>query len=182
MSRIGRQLIVIPQGVMAAVADASITVSGPKGTLKRSLDHRVSVEVSDESIRVAVKNPDDKKERAIWGTTASHIKNMVEGVVSGFKKQLEINGVGYRVALQGSDLKFEVGYSHPVLFPVPTGISTKVEKNIITLEGMDIELLGKTAAKIRNIRKPEPYKGKGIKYVDEVIRRKAGKAATKSAA
>jgi large subunit ribosomal protein L6 len=106
---------------------------------------------------------------------------MIVGVTAGFKKQLEINGVGYKVALQGKDLKLEVGYSHPVIFAMPDGVKASVEKNVMTLESADVELLGRTAAEIRNIRKPEPYKGKGIKYMDEVIRRKAGKAATKAA-
>ena len=127
-----------------------------------------------------LKQKDEKKERSLWGTYGAHVKNMIIGVTQGFQKQLEINGVGYRVAMQGKDLKLEVGFSHPVIFPMPAGITAKVEKNIITIEGADKELVGKTTAEIREIKKPEPYKGKGIKYVEEIIRRKAGKTAASS--
>lgn len=167
---------------MVEVSGGMVRVSGPHGTLSRALDPRVFLSVADGVATVHVKNKEDKKERSLWGTYASHVKNMVVGVTTGFKKQLEINGVGYKVAMQGKDLKFEVGYSHPVVFAMPDGVKASVEKNMITVEGADKELLGKTAAEIRNIRKPEPYKGKGIKYADEVIRRKAGKTATKAAA
>ncbi|MEK7623253.1 MAG: 50S ribosomal protein L6 [Patescibacteria group bacterium] len=182
MSRIGKQSILIPSGVTVAIKDGAVSVTGPKGILSRPVDPRVSVLVADNTVTVDVAKKEDKKERSLWGTYGAHIKNMVAGVTVGFKKQLEINGVGYKVALQGKDLKFEVGFSHSVIFSMPEGVQAKVEKNVITLESSDIELLGHTAASIRNIKKPEPYKGKGIKYTDEVIRRKAGKAATKSAA
>ncbi len=128
-------------------------------------------------ISVSVKNENEKKERSLWGTYAAHIKNMVDGVVSGFKRELEINGVGFRVAMQGKDLKLDVGFSHPVIFKIPANVAVSVEKNLIKLESLDIELLGQTAAELRSIKKPEPYKGKGIKYSDEVLRRKAGKTA-----
>jgi large subunit ribosomal protein L6 len=177
MSRIGKQIIKIPEGVTVDVKDGIVFVKGPKGELKRVLHRAVSVKVSDGTATVDVKNKEDKKERSFWGTFGSHIKNMVVGVSEGFKKQLEINGVGYKVSMQGTDLKLEVGYSHPVLYKMPEGANASVDKNIITLEGADKELIGKVAAEIRSIRKPEPYKGKGIKYVDETIRRKAGKAA-----
>ena len=182
MSRIGKQSILIPSGVTVAIKDGAVSVTGPKGILSRPVDPRVSVLVADNTVTVDVAKKEDKKERSLWGTYGANIKNMVAGVTVGFKKQLEINGVGYKVALQGKDLKFEVGFSHSVIFSMPEGVQAKVEKNVITLESSDIELLGHTAASIRNIKKPEPYKGKGIKYTDEVIRRKAGKAATKSAA
>ena len=182
MSRIGKQKIIIPSQVTVTVVSGEIQVAGPKGTLTRRLDPRVSVSIAGNEAAVAVAKPDEKKERSLWGTYASHLKNMVLGVTQGFKKQLEINGVGYRVAMQGKDLKLEVGYSHSVFFAIPAGVKAMVEKNIITLESPDIELLGRVASEIRAIRKPEPYKGKGIKYVDEVIRRKAGKAAAKAAA
>jgi large subunit ribosomal protein L6 len=182
MSRIGKQLMAIPSGVTVEAKDGMILVSGPKGVLKRPLDARVSVIVENGTVRADVADKEEKSERSVWGTFAAHIKNMMTGVTTGFQKQLEINGVGYRVAMQGKDLKFEVGYSHPVVYQMPADVSAAVEKNLITLKSSDKELLGRTAAEIRDIRKPEPYKGKGIKYLDEVIRRKAGKTAAKTSA
>ncbi len=175
MSRIGKQLITIPAGVTIDLKPDLITVKGPKGELKRALPATVHVKIKDNTVSVDVTNKDEKKERSLWGTFSAHIQNMVNGVTTGFKKQLEVNGVGYKVAMQGKDIRLDVGFSHPVIFKVPERMTVSVEKNVITLESFDVELLGKTAAEIRQIRKPEPYKGKGIKYMDEVIRRKAGK-------
>ena len=172
----------IPSGVTVTVADGVVRVEGPKGKLSRVIDPRISLRVDAGNVVVDVANKAEKRERALWGTYAAHVRNMIAGVTAGFKKQLEINGVGYKVALQGKDLKLEVGFSHPVIFSMPEGVKASVEKNVMTLESADVELLGQTAAEIRNIRKPEPYKGKGIKYMDEVIRRKAGKTATKASA
>ena len=177
MSRIGKQLITIPQGVTVTTDNGVLTVKGPKGELTRTLVPEVAIAVNDGVLTVDVGNKENKKERSLWGTFAAHAKNMIIGVTEGFKKQLEINGVGYRVSMQGKDLKVEAGYSHPVIFTTPEGITITTEKNLITIEGMSKELVGQTAAEIRSIRKPEPYKGKGIKYIDEVIRRKAGKTA-----
>ncbi len=177
MSRIGKQAIKIPQDVTIIVKNGQIEVKGPKGQLMRVLEPRVKVNLADNVVTVDVDKKEDKEERSLWGTFASHIKNMMIGVSEGFKKQLEINGVGYKVALQGKDLKLEVGFSHSVIYDIPEGIQAIVEKNLITIEGVDKELVGKVASEIRAIRKPEPYKGKGIKYIDEIIRRKAGKAA-----
>ena len=177
MSRIGKQTIEIPQGVTVTVADGQITVQGAKGTLTRPVHPLVTIAQNDGIVTVDVANKENKEERSLWGTYASHVKNMVIGVTEGFKKQLEVNGVGYKVAMQGTDIKLDVGYSHPVIFNVPAEIKASTEKNVITLESADKEILGATAAEIRAIRKPEPYKGKGIKYMDEQIRRKAGKAA-----
>ncbi len=177
MSRIGKQLITIPQGVTATADNGVLTVKGPKGELTRALVPEVTVAVNEGVLTVDVVNKENKKERSLWGTFAAHAKNMVIGVTEGFKKQLEINGVGYRVSMQGKDLKVEAGYSHPVVFNTPEGITITTEKNLMTIEGINKELVGQTAAEIRSIRKPEPYKGKGIKYIDEVIRRKAGKTA-----
>ncbi len=177
MSRIGKQTIEIPQGVTANIADDMITVTGPKGSINRVIHSLVQVTLAENILSVSVTNTENKIERSLWGTFASHVKNMVIGVTEGFKKQLEINGVGYRVAMQGKDLKVEAGYSHPVMYTVPEGITISTEKNIVTIEGIDKEKVGQVAAEIRKIRKPEPYKGKGIKYVDEIIRRKAGKSA-----
>ena len=181
MSRIGKQKIQIPNGVNFEISGASIKVKGPKGELTRSLPKEVKVSLENNEVSVDVVNKEDKKERSLWGTYSAHIQNMVEGVTKGFVKELEINGVGYRVAMQGKDLKLEVGFSHPVIFDVPAGVKASVEKNQIKLEGFDKELVGQVAAQIRSIKKPEPYKGKGLKYVTETIRRKAGKTASKGA-
>lgn len=180
MSRIGKQSILIPEQVAVSYAAGMLEVRGPKGTLSRLIPNTVAVTIADGAVGVDVANKDDKKERSLWGTTAAHIKNMIEGVTAGFQKKLEVNGVGYKVALQGTQLKLEVGFSHPVLFDLPKEVHASVEKNMITLESADKELLGQTAAEIRSIQKPEPYKGKGIKYADEHIRRKAGKTAKSS--
>jgi large subunit ribosomal protein L6 len=177
MSRIGKKITTIPEGVTVAVNDGLLTVQGPKGKLERQLHSLVSIIVEDGVGRASVKNEENKTERALWGTFSSHLTNMVIGVTEGYKKDLEINGVGYRVAMQGTDLKIEVGFSHPVVFKVPEGIKATAEKNKISVEGIDKELVGRIASEIRSIKKPEPYKGKGIKYVDEIIRRKAGKTA-----
>ncbi len=177
MSRIGKQTIEIPQGVTANIVDGVITVTGPKGSINRTIHPLVQVTLAENILSVSVVNTENKIERSLWGTFASHVKNMVIGATEGFKKQLEINGVGYRVAMQGKELKVEAGYSHPVMYTVPEGITISTEKNIVTIEGIDKEKVGQVAAEIRKIRKPEPYKGKGIKYVDEIIRRKAGKSA-----
>ncbi len=182
MSRIGKKPIPIPGGVTVTVKDQALTVQGPKGTLTRRLSPYVTVVVEGQEVRVDVRNKEDNAERAVWGTTGAHIANMVNGVVQGFKKQLEVNGVGYRAAMQGKDVKLEVGFSHPVVFTVPDGITVAVEKNVLTVSGIDKELVGEVAAQIRNIRQPEPYKGKGIKYLEETIRRKAGKAAKTASA
>jgi len=175
MSRIGKQLITIPAGVTVDLKVDSITVKGPKGELTRSVPAVVHLSIADNVVTVDVTNKEEKKERSLWGTYSAHIQNMVNGVTTGFKKQLEVNGVGYKVAMQGTDLRLDVGYSHPVIFKIPANVKASVEKNVITLESLDIELLGATAAEIRQVRKPEPYKGKGIKYMEEIIRRKAGK-------
>lgn len=180
MSRIGKQTTKIPTGTTVEVKDGMIVVKGPKGELRRVLNRLVKVTVKDGIVTVGVKNEKEKKERSLWGTFSSHIQNMVAGVNEGFKKQLEVNGVGYKVAMQGKDLKLEVGYSHSVVYDIPEGVVASVEKNLITIESIDKELLGRVASEIRAIRKPEPYKGKGIKYLEEIIRRKAGKAAAGS--
>ena len=179
MSRIGKQIITIPSGVTVTVNNGVVTVKGPKGEVTRNFPAMVTVTVADNTVTAAVQNPDEKSERSLWGTTGAHLKNMVKGVTEGCTKDLEINGVGYRVAMQGKDLKLEVGFSHPVIFPIPAGIVASVEKNQIRLTGFDREQLGNVAAKLRAVKKPEPYKGKGIKYATETIRRKAGKTAAK---
>lgn len=179
MSRIGKKPINIPAGVTVEVAPGRVEVKGPKGALTRVLHPGVTVVVDGAMVQVGLTPAaaKDKELVPLWGTFASHVRNMIEGVTVGFKKQLEVNGVGYRVAMQGADVKLDVGFSHPVIFATPKGVTITVEKNVITLVSADKELLGAAAADIRAIRKPEPYKGKGIKYMDETIRRKAGKSA-----
>jgi large subunit ribosomal protein L6 len=135
--------------------------------------------VENNEVRCAVSKEDDKKTRSLWGTFSSLVGNMIEGVSNGFKKQLEVNGVGYRVSMKGSDLELNLGFSHPILFKAVPGITFTVEKNLITIEGVDKQVVGEATAQIRSLRKPEPYKGKGIKYIDEVIRRKVGKTSAK---
>ena len=179
MSRIGKQIITIPSSVTVTVNNGLVSVKGPKGEVTRTFPAAVTITVADGTVTASVQNPDEKSERSLWGTSGAHLKNMVKGVTEGFTKDLEINGVGYRVAMQGKDLKLEVGYSHPVIFPIPDGIVATVEKNQIHLSGFDREAVGNIAAKLRAVKKPEPYKGKGIKYTTETIRRKAGKTATK---
>lgn len=177
MSRIGKKPIQIPAGVDVKIDDNLISVKGPKGLLSIKIHPRVLVAKDGLIMTISVIDETLKKDRALWGLSATLINNMIFGVTKGYEKKLELVGIGYRVAAQGNSLKIEVGYSHPVLFPLPIGISAVVEKNTITIFGIDKQQVGEVAATIRRIRKPEPYKGKGIKYVDEVIRRKAGKAA-----
>lgn len=180
MSRVGKKPISIPQGVDVTIDHQSIVVKGPKGTLSRTMHPLVSLSfVEDEkgkALQVSVKDETEKINRSQWGTARTLIANMILGVVDGFSKKLEVNGVGYRVNLSGRNLVLIVGYSHDVVFPLPEGVNAQVEGNVITLSGSNNELVGEMAARIRKVRKPEPYKGKGIKYTDEVIRRKAGKS------
>ena len=180
MSRLGKLPIELGEGIQAKIEGGFIVVKGPKGELKIKSHNLVQVEISDKEIRVGVANPDNKAERALWGLYRSLIENMVIGTRDGFEKKLEINGVGFRAAASGRKITLNVGFSHPVEYDLPEGINASVEGNIITLSGIDKQLVGETAARIRKIRKPEPYKGKGIKYVDEVIVRKTGKTAAKS--
>jgi len=179
MSRIGRMPIAIPAGVTVSVAENNkVTVKGPKGTLERVLPKEMEIKV--EGAEVVVSRPNDlKKMKSLHGLTRTLIHNMVEGVTNGFEKKLEVNGVGYRAAKAGKKLTLSLGYSHPVEMEDPAGIETVVEGNIITVKGIDKEKVGQFAAEIRDKRRPEPYKGKGIKYSDEVIRRKVGKTGKK---
>ena len=180
MSRIGKLPIVLPEGTEIKIEGGFIVVKGSKGELKQQLHQSVKIDIASNEIKVQVKNTDSKKEKAFWGLYRSLINNMVQGVTEGFEKKLEIVGVGYKTSLSGNKLTLNVGYSHPVIYDLPAGIEAQVEGNIITIKGIDKQLVGEAAAQIRKIRKPEPYKGKGIKYVDEIIRRKEGKAAVKS--
>lgn len=176
MSRIGKQSISIPPDVQARCEEGQIVVKGPKGELKHLLHAAVQCTISNSEITLSVKNPEEKNQRALWGLFRALVANMVTGVTTGFSKQLEVNGIGFKVALSGNTLTFSLGFSHPVVFQVPSDIIASVEKNTITLFGTDKQLVGETAARIRALKKPEPYKGKGIKYTTETIRRKAGKA------
>lgn len=175
MSRIGKQPVVLPKGVTVSVADGVCAVKGPKGELAVPLHAHVKLAVGDASVSVSIAHPDEKRERALWGLFRMLISNAVEGVEKGFSKQLEIKGVGYRGAMEGKGLVLNLGFSHPVPFAVPDGITITVDKNIVTVSGIDKQLVGETAAKIRQHRPPEPYKGKGIRYVGEYVRQKAGK-------
>lgn len=177
MSRIGRQPIVIPEGVNITIKDNTILVKGPKGELKQSLPVFLKIKTKDNQLNLSVVKPEVKQQRALWGTFARLISNMIKGVSKGFEKKLELIGVGYRVKSADNKLILKIGFSHEVEFSIPQGIKAMIEQNIITISGIDKQLVGETAAQIRRLRKPEPYKGKGIKYVDEVIRKKAGKKA-----
>ena len=180
MSRIGRMPIAIPAGVTVDVAENNkVTVKGPKGTLERVLPSEMKIQI--EGSEIVVTRPSDlKKMKALHGLTRTLINNMVVGVTEGYKKVLEINGVGYRAAKAGKDLTLTLGYSHPVVMTDPEGVESTLEgQNKIIIKGIDKEKVGQYAAEIRDKRRPEPYKGKGIKYADEVIRRKVGKTGKK---
>lgn len=177
MSRVGQAPIPIPATVTVSVVGATITVNGPKGELQRALPEGITVEQTDGELRVA-RSDDARETRALHGLVRSLVANMVQGVTEGYEKRLEIHGVGYRVTKQGSDLEFSVGFSHTVKKPAPQGIEFEVPvPTKLTVRGIDKELVGQVAAEIRSIRKPEPYKAKGIRYEGEHIRRKGGKAA-----
>jgi large subunit ribosomal protein L6 len=175
MSKIGKKPIEIPKTVTVAVGDKNkVNVKGPKGELEASFNLDMNIEMKDAEIIVTPRK-DVKKFYAFWGLTRNLIANMIEGVNKGYEKKLELQGVGYKVALKGNDLDLSLGFSHPILFKAPEGIKFVVEKNIITISGIDKQVVGQVAADIRKLRKPEPYKGKGVRYVGEQVRRKAGK-------
>jgi large subunit ribosomal protein L6 len=175
MSRIGKLPIQIPSGVTITVDPDFVTVTGAKGTLKQFTMPGVTVTVEDNQAVVTREN-DEPKNRAKHGLMRALINNMVAGVSKGFSKKLEINGVGFRVAMQGADLKFNLGFSHDVIYKMPQGVTATIEQNTVTVTGIDKQQVGQVAAEIRALKKPEPYKGKGIKYADEVIIRKSGKS------
>lgn len=186
MSRVGKKPIDIPQGVEVKInameTGSQINIKGPKGSLELVLPQGVTIEEKNapsgdtgNQIVFTVKNPEAGADKALWGLTRSLVNNAVLGVTEGFSKELEINGVGFKVALEGKKLVLNVGFSHQVKYDIPEAVTIEVEKNRIKLSSIDKQLLGQVAAEIRSIKKPEPYKGKGIKYVDEQIRRKAGK-------
>jgi len=174
MSKVGKKKIEIPPEVKISYENRKLTVEGPKGKLELTIFPGLDLDIKEKEISV-IKVGEGKKVQAMWGTTRQLIRNMIEGVTKGFEKKLEISGLGYRAEIKDNNLILHVGFSHPVLFPIPEGVSISVDKNIITVSGINKELVGNVAAKIRKIKEPDPYKGKGIKYVDEVIRRKLSK-------
>jgi large subunit ribosomal protein L6 len=175
MSRIGRKELEVPKGVEVKVAAGVVRVKGPKGELSKSIHPRISVQVEDGRVRVA-RSSEDKADKALHGMVRNEIKNMVEGVSQGYVRVLEISGVGYRAQVQGKMILLSLGYTHQIEFPLPAGIDAAIEKQtVVTLKGIDKQLVGQTAAKIRSFREPEPYKGKGVKYAGERIIRKEGK-------
>lgn len=179
MSRIGKQPIEVPNGVKVTVDNLLVTVNGPKGTLSRNILDVVSIDITDKYLTVN-RTDDSIRSRAAHGLTRTLVNNMVTGVTRGFERALEINGVGYRAEMKGDVLALSLGYSHPINFQLPQGITVEVDKMTkLVVKGIDKELVGQTAAKIRDFRSPEPYKGKGVKYADEVILRKAGKTGKK---
>lgn len=175
MSRVGKKPIPLPDGVKVEVKDGLVSVKGQKGALQRPLLESIQVDVTDTVVTLK-RASDDKRARSYHGLMRSLVANMVEGVSKGFEKKLEIVGIGYRSELHGKSLALYLGYSHPIDFPLPEGISAEIEKQtLVTIKGIDKELVGQIAAKIRDLRKPDPYKGKGVKYAGEVLRKKAGK-------
>jgi large subunit ribosomal protein L6 len=176
MSRIGKKIIILPSSVQIVVESGqTVKVKGPKGNLMVKLPKGISAELKDQELTFVLKTAETKEGKALWGLSRALVNNAVVGVTEGFVKTLEINGVGFKVAMQGKKLVLNVGFSHPVEYQAVEGVTIETEKNIIKVSGIDRQQVGQTAAEIRDIKKPEPYKGKGIKYTDEVIRRKAGK-------
>lgn len=178
MSRIGKMPIQIPKDVKVDMVNDLITVKGPKGELSRTIHPKVNVNTEENQVLVTV-NEESKESKSFHGLFRALIANMITGVSKGFERSLEIVGVGYRAELAGRSATFHLGYSHPIVFELPEGIEADIDKTKITVKGVDKELVGRTAAKIRSFRKPEPYKGKGIKYTNETIKRKAGKTGAK---
>jgi len=179
MSRIGKLPIAIPDKVSVEVHDHTVTVKGPKGTLTMTAHPLIDVQVKDRQV-ICGRPSDEKFHKALHGLTRSLIANMVEGVTKGFERKLELSGVGYRASMLGQNVNMSLGYSHPIVFPVPPGIKIEVrDQTQLTVSGLDKQLVGAVAAKLRSFRPPEPYKGKGVKYAEERIRRKAGKTGAK---
>jgi large subunit ribosomal protein L6 len=180
MSRIGRKPITVPSGVQVTIEGQTVKVKGPKGELSHTLAEPIRAERADDGTVAVVRPNDERRAKELHGLSRTLVANMITGVTEGYKKILEINGTGYRVTAKGSDLEFALGFSHPVLVTPPPGITFSVERpTVFSVEGIDKQQVGEVAANIRKIRPPEPYKGKGVKYQGEVIRRKAGKAGKK---
>jgi large subunit ribosomal protein L6 len=175
MSRIGRKVLPLPKGVTLAQKEGSVSVKGPKGELTKAVPTGVSIKLEADKITV-LRVDDERQNRARHGLMRAHLANMVKGVTDGWTRELEINGVGYRAEVAGDTINMALGYSHPVVFKLPKGVTAKVDKNKVTLASADRDLVGQIAAKLRELRPPEPYKGKGVKYAEEVIKKKVGKA------
>lgn len=179
MSRVGKKIIILPGKTTIDYKGRKLVVKGEKGTLTRTIHPAVDLEITDKTVSVTI-DQEDRKTRSLQGLTRSLVANMVDGVSKGFERTLEINGIGYRAEMKGNSIVLNLGYSHSIDFPLPEGIDATVDKNnVIKLTGIDKEKVGQTAASIRKLRKPEPYKGKGVKYAEEYIHRKAGKTGTK---
>ena len=177
MSRIGRQPVNIPQGVKVLVEGATVRAEGPKGKLMQAVPVGLTAKLENNQILIS-RSGDDRKVRALHGLARALVANMVTGVKDGFERKLEIVGIGYRAQVQGRAIQLALGYSHPIIFPLPDGVTVEIDRQVsITLRGADKAVLGQTAAKLRALREPDPYKGKGIRYSDEVVRRKVGKKA-----
>jgi large subunit ribosomal protein L6 len=176
MSRLGKQPVNIPSGVTVTVDNGVLTVQGPKATLSRPVKNDVTFSFEDNVLTLIPGKTD--LATALWGTYAAHVRNMIKGVTEGFEKILEIEGVGYRAEVKGKDISMNLGFSHPVILAIPDGITAEIVKNVITLKGPDLEALNQFAANVRKVKKPEPYKGKGIRYRGEFIIRKQGKKAS----
>ncbi len=174
MSRLGKKEIQIPKGVTVTQDNGTITVSGPKGKLSKIFRDDITVTIAGDIITLAIKR-NDKFSKALWGTYASHLMNMIKGVETPYTKKLILEGVGFKSEVKGKEFHFALGFSHPVIVPIPEGLTATAEKNNITITGIDKELVGSFTASVRALKKPEPYKGKGMRYEDEVIRRKQGK-------
>lgn len=174
MSRIGKRPITLPGNTEITVSDDTVRVKGPKGELTRRLHPLISVEVLGSEVKVSPKK-ETLESRALWGTFSSHITNMVSGVNTPFEKKLVLEGIGFKSEVKGNEIHLALGFSHPVVLTIPEGLTVTAEKNLITISGIDKELVGSFAAEVRSLKKPEPYKGKGMRYDGEVIRRKQGK-------
>ncbi len=174
MSRIGKKGIQIPEKTEAKIAEGVFSVKGPKGSLERKFLPEISIVVGDKEINLSLKK-ENNQTKALWGTYASHIKNMVQGVNDGFEKKLVLDGVGFKSQVNGNKLVLALGFSHPVEVDIPEGLNVEAVKNLLTITGIDKELVGSFSAKVRALKKPEPYKGKGFHYHDEIVRRKQGK-------
>jgi len=178
MSRVGKQTVIIPTGTEVKLSGDTFSVKGPKGSLSRVFKDDIIFNIKENEITFSPKKEGDKKMNALWGTYASHVKNMIIGVNEGFSKKLILEGVGFKSEVAGNVLKLALGFSHPVNITIPEGLTVTAEKNNITVSGIDKELVGYFTASVRANKKPEPYKGKGFRYSDEVIRRKQGKKAS----
>jgi len=175
MSRLGKLPIPIPPGVQVEMRPRVFVAKGPKGELTQALPAAVSLKMEGDQVVVTIKNPEVRKERALWGLARQLVANAVKGVHQGFTKRLEVSGIGFKAQVEGKDLVLNLGFSHPVRYHIPPALTVAVDKNSISIEGASKQLVGQAAAEIRSLKPPEPYKGKGIRYSDEVVRRKAGK-------